>query len=242
MTEKLYWQDMYLRSFDAKVTNVSGNEITLDRTAFYPAGGGQPKDTGTITVKSRSYNIIDLKKNGEDIVHVSDTPIDASPGDTVHGEINWDLRYAYIRHHTAIHLIDAIVETEPKPGIFTGGMMYENKAHFDLDMEGLNREKAQELIDKANKAGLEGHDVVAKFISREDALKIPSLSRTKPGAELIAKLDTIRVVEIVGLDTQADGGLHVRNTREIGTIRLNKFDNKGTHRKRVEITLENPQQ
>lgn len=238
MTEKLYWSNMYLKDFGSMVVSANGKDIILDRTAFYPTGGGQPCDTGRITIDDRSYNIIDVKKAGNEVIHTSDSEINAKVGEKVYGVIDWDRRMAFMRHHTAIHVLDAVIEKGDRPAKFTGAMMYLDRAHFDVDMADLNRELAQQFIDKANKIVDEGHDVVARYISKEEAMKISDLSRTEPGRQLISTLDTIRVVEIVGIDTQADGGLHVKNTKDIGKIKLSGFDNKGSHRKRIEITLE----
>jgi misacylated tRNA(Ala) deacylase len=237
MTEKLYWRDMYQKEFEARVVKVLGNSVVLDRTCFYPTGGGEPNDTGRLMINGAEYGITDVKKEGEEITHYSGTAFNAKAGDAVRGVIDWDRRYAYMRLHTAIHLLDAVVEKFYASGMITGGQIYDDRARIDIDMQGLNREKLQEILDKTNSIAREGREVVARMISREEALKDPRLARTEPGKALINSLDSIRVVEIVGLDEQADGGMHVRNTSEIGAITLSKYENKGSHNKRVEITL-----
>lgn len=236
MTEKLYWKDMYAKEFEAKVVSSKGNELILDRTLFYPTGGGQPNDTGKIIYNGAEYNVIDVRQDG-DIVHVLDKEINAKEGDTLKGIIDWERRYKLMRYHTAIHLLDAVIEKNYSAGMLTGGQIYEDRARIDIDMPDLNREKAEQILEEANKVASEGHDVIARFIPKEEALKIERLARTETGKELIKNLDEVRVVEIKDLDMQADGGTHVKNTKEIGTIKLSKFENKGKHNKRVEIVL-----
>ncbi len=237
MTEKLYWKDAYMTEFEAKVTKVDGKRLYLDKTAFYPAGGGQPNDAGRMSVNGKEYKIVDVKKERDEIMHISDTDFDATPNQTAKGMIDWDRRYACMRLHTTVHLIDAVFEKFYTSGMLTGGQIYPDRARFDVDMVGLTREKVQEILDKTNLIAKEGHDVVSKVISREEALSDQRLVRTEPGRELIKSLETVRVVEIVGVDEQADGGTHVKNTREIGEIRLNEYINKGTHNKRIEVVV-----
>jgi misacylated tRNA(Ala) deacylase len=237
MTEKLYLRDAYLREFDARVVRVSGNAVVLDRTAFYPEGGGQPNDKGTITINNSTYNVLGLEKDGDDIVHILDKETGVGAGSTAEGKIDWAHRYACMRYHTALHTIDGIIETVYKSGMITGGQIYPDRARMDIDMPDLNKEKVAEILDRTNSVAREGHDVLIKEIGRADALAIPSLSRTEPGRRLLEKLESVRVVEIVGVDTQADGGTHVKNTNEIGTIALSSYENKGARRKRIEIVL-----
>ncbi|MGC8710028.1 MAG: alanyl-tRNA editing protein AlaXM [Candidatus Micrarchaeia archaeon] len=237
MTEKLYWNDMYAKEFDAKVIAARGNELVLDKTLFYPTGGGQPNDTGRIIHNGVEYKVTDVKGSNDDIVHFLDNAIDAHSGDSITGIIDWERRYMIMKYHTAIHLLDAIIEKNYGSGMLTGGQIYEDRARIDIDMQDLNREKAQEIIDTTNKVAAEGHEVIARFITRDEALKMPRLARTDPGSELIKNLDVVRVVEIKDVDVQADGGTHVSNTKEIGSIELSKYENKGKHSKRVEITI-----
>ena len=238
MTEKLYWNDAYAKEFSAKITKINGNEVVLDKTLFYPTGGGQPNDTGKITCNGNEYKVVDVKSNNDEIIHVLDRNPDAQVGDTVSGAIDWNRRYKLMRLHSAIHLIDGILENKYNSSMITGGQIYEDRARIDIDMQELNREKAEELISEANKVAKEGHEIQARFIPRDEALKIERLARTETGKELIKNLDVVRVVEIKDLDMQSDGGTHVKNTNEIGTIKLSKFENKGKHSKRIEIVLE----
>lgn len=237
MTEKLYWKDMYQKEFEAKVTRVDGSSVVLDQTCFYPTGGGEPNDTGKLIINGTEYEIVDTKKEGDDIRHFGNKPFDAGVGDSVKGIVDWNRRYACMRLHTAIHLLDAVVEKYYSSGMITGGQIYPEKARIDIDMPELNREKLQEIVDKTNAMAKEGHEVFAKEIPREEALKIERLARTEPGKALINSLEHVRIVGIGEIDVQADGGTHVKNTKEIGEIRLGKYENKGSRHKRVEITV-----
>ncbi|MGB9732444.1 MAG: alanyl-tRNA editing protein AlaXM [Candidatus Micrarchaeia archaeon] len=238
MTEKLYWQDPYAKEFNAKIAKLNGNEVILDRTLFYPGGGGQPNDMGKLVCNGEEYRVVGARVENDDIVHILDRQLNAKEGDEVKGEIDWERRYKLMRLHTAIHLLDAVIEKKYSSGMLTGGQIYEDRARIDIDMQDLNREKAAEIISEANKVAEEGHEVIARFIPKDEALKIERLARTETGKELIKNLESVRVVEISGIDMQADGGTHVRNTKEIGKIILSKFENKGKHNKRVEIILE----
>jgi len=188
MTEKLYWNDAYAKEFSAKITKINGNEVVLDKTLFYPTGGGQPNDTGKIICNGSEYRVVDVKSNDDEIIHVLDKNLDAHVGDTVNGVIDWDRRYKLMRLHSAIHLIDGILENKYKSSMITGGQIYEDRARIDIDMQELNKEKAEELISEANKVAKEGHEIQARFIPRDEALKIEGLARTETGTELIKKL------------------------------------------------------
>jgi misacylated tRNA(Ala) deacylase len=238
LVEKLFWKDAYLRDFSAKVTLVNGNSVTLDRTAFYPTGGGQPHDTGIITVKGKGHNVIEVVHSGDEILHILDSVDGIAPGDEAAGHINWERRNRLMRYHTAIHMLSATVSVHYPESKFTGGMIYEDKAHADFDCPSLNRDIASKIVEELQQRISESHPVSSKFISPEEASLMPGLVKTKPGEELTKSLSEIRIVDISDVDIEADGGTHVANTIELGKVRLSKFDNKGAHRKRIEITLE----
>lgn len=237
MTRKLYWEDAYLKQFSAKVQSVTeSGGIILGQTAFYPTSGGQPNDTGTMVLGNETFTVKDVKKTGDDVIHI----LDRQPADPIGKEvkctIDWDRRYGHMRHHTAIHIIDGIIEKEYK-GTATGGQIYSNRARIDFDLPGLNTEMATEIIKKAQAVVDENHKTSARIVTQADALQMPNLARTEPGRELIKMLPEVRVLDIVGFDEQMDGGTHVASTKEIGTIKLNKIENRGTHSKRMEISL-----
>ncbi|VVB76925.1 Alanyl-tRNA editing protein AlaX-M [uncultured archaeon] len=239
MTRRLYWQDAYLKEFDSEAERAEANRIVLRETAFYPTGGGAPHDTGVLTLNGTEVKVVDVIKEGEDIIHVLDSAVEISSGDRVHGAIDWNRRYSIMRYHTALHLLDAIVERGHPNCRITGGQIFVDRARMDLDFPELNRELLQKIIDETNGAALEGHAVFSKEITRAEALKMPNLARTEPGRLMIMGMDTVRLIEIEGLDVQMDGGVHVANTREIGRILFNAYENKGSHRKRVDVVLEN---
>ncbi|MGC8568911.1 MAG: alanyl-tRNA editing protein [Nitrososphaeria archaeon] len=236
MTELLYLTDSYLKEFEATVVEDLGEALVLDRTAFYPGGGGQPNDTGYIEVDGRRLEVLSVEKAENKVLH--HVKHEGSLLNVrVKGVINWPRRYSFMKYHTAIHLIDAVLRNYYGKAFLTGGQIYEDKARIDVDFPELKREMLPELETRVNHEISEGREVVVKFLSRDEAMKIPEIARTKPGQELLMKLDVVRVVEIVGLDAQMDGGTHVRNTREIGAIRMVKFENKGAHNKRIEFVL-----
>ncbi len=237
MIEKLYWKDAYVKEFDATVIGVNGNVISLDRTAFYPTGGGQLNDTGIIVVKGREYKVTDVKKEADEIMHFLESADGITVGDMAHCVIDWERRYSLMKYHTAIHVLSAMLARHQSDVKFTGGMIYVDKAHGDFDCPSLNKELAAMVVQEMQKVISEGHEVTSRFITHEEAIKIPNLIKTQPGEELTKGLEKIRIVEIEGVDLQADGGTHVHNTKELGTVLLKKFDNKGAHRKRIEIVL-----
>jgi misacylated tRNA(Ala) deacylase len=238
MTEKLYWKDAYLKEFKAKIMEIDGNFIILDKTVFYPTGGGQPCDTGKLIFKNLETKIIETKKREEEILHISENVLDAPIGEEVTGIIDWKRRYMHMRYHTAVHIIDGIIsKMEGHTGFSTGSQIYSDRARIDVDMPSLNKELGEEIIKKSNLIINENHKIIARELEKNEALKIPNLSRTAPGRELINKLDFVRVIDIENFDMQADGGTHVASTKEVGMISLIKLENKGKHSKRMEIVL-----
>jgi misacylated tRNA(Ala) deacylase len=241
LVEKIYLNDSYAKETDAKVTSISNKnekeiEIELDKTVFYPGGGGELPDTGIISFNGQENKVINTKKNGDNVIHIIEALPNFKVNDEVHCKIDWKKRYAYMRHHTAIHVISGIMESKYN-AMFTGGMISDMKSHFDFDMPELNRELAEQVIKESQLVINRNLNVVVKILSKEEALKIPNLVRTEPGRELLNKLETVRVVDIENFDVQMDGGTHVKNTKEIGIVNLSGFENKGSHRKRVEISL-----
>ena len=236
MVDKLFWKDQYMKEFDATVVASEGG-IELDRTAFYPTGGGQPCDFGTLTVDGKRISIADVKKEGDRIIHFAEAGARITTGSAVHGQIDWGRRYAHMRYHTLLHIVDGVVEKHYN-GKVTGGQIYEDRARMDFDIPMMDRQKADEIAAKAQEVIDENHPVTQKFLSVEEAAAIPNLSRTLPGNELLKTLDSIRVIDIEGFDMQLDGGTHVANTSEIGRIRLGSYESRGAHNKRVVFTIE----
>lgn len=239
MTDKLFLKDMYLKEFDAVVTAANENHVVLDRTAFYATGGGQPNDTGILKTPSGELKVVDVRKEGDEVIHTLETGQTITPGTKVHGEIDWDRRYSHMRFHSAIHVMDGIVTRKHgDQGLLTGGQIYEDRARIDMDMGDFNRELVEKILEECNTFISEGHRIHEKEVSRDVALKMENLARTEPGRRLIESLDTIRLIIIDDLDEQADGGTHVADSREIGKMVLSKVESKGKRNKRIGFTLE----
>lgn len=237
MVEKIYLVDQYLKELDANVISVNGQLVELDKTIFYPGGGGQPCDTGEIRINDIDYKVVEVRKTNDSIIHILDKAPSAKKNDIAICRIDWDKRYAYMRHHTALHVIGGVLENGHSNGKITGGQIYSTRAHLDFDLTSLNRELALKILEEAQRVIDGNKSVRAKILAKDEALKIPNLIRTDPGRDIFKNLEEIRVIEIDGFDMQLDGGLHVSNTKEIGKLSLARFENKGAHRKRVEIEL-----
>ncbi len=236
MTRKLYWEDAYLKEFSAVVKASESNMVIFDQTAFYPTSGGQLNDTGKIISEGKEYCVVDVKEKDGEILHFLDRESELVNGAVVSCSINWERRYALMRYHTALHVLCAVVENNYN-GRWKGGMIYTDKAHVDFDLPSLNSELAEKIVEEANRIIKEKHKVSSRFLPKEEAMANPSLAKTEPGRELIKKLDVVRVVEIENFDIQMDGGTHLHNTEEIGMLKLSEFSNKGSNRKRVEISI-----
>ena len=235
-TELLYASDAYLRSFDATVSSITADgAVILDQTAFYPTGGGQPHDLGTLTWDGGSAQVVEVRKLGAEVIHRLEGQ--APPvGTRVHGEVDWDRRYALMRHHTALHSMSGVIY-QLFGATVTGGQMYPDRARMDFLLPDLSSERLRRIEERTNELLEEGHPVSIRFLPREEAFQIPDLIRTK--ANLLPEgIEIIRVVNIEGVDQQADGGTHVANTREVGRVRITGSENKGKGNKRLEIVLE----
>jgi len=236
-TELLYATDAYVRSFDATVQHVTPEDgVVLDRTAFYPTGGGQPHDLGTLTWEGRASSaVLEVRKSGDQVVHKLDG--DVRPvGVRVRVEIDWPGRYALMRHHTALHSMSGVIY-QLFGATVTGGQMYPDRARMDFQLPDLSQERLQRIADRTNELLEEGHPVFVRLLPRAEAFQIPDLIRTRVNL-LPEGIETIRVVNIEGIDQQADGGTHVANTREVGRVRMAGSENKGKGNKRLEIVLE----
>jgi misacylated tRNA(Ala) deacylase len=239
MTELLYQTDSYTKEFDARVASVLQTEraVTLDRTAFYPGGGGQPCDFGTLTVDGVTYPVNKVKKQGEDLLHIlgGDEPL-PSEGAAAYGSLDWRRRYQLMRTHTALHILCGTVFRD-YGALVTGGEMEPGRGRLDFEFETMRGELVREIEAAINKEAARGREIRVKILPREEAFQIPDLIRTKINL-LPAGITHVRTVEIVGLDLQADGGTHVRNTNEVGTIRVADYKSKGAINKRIYIEIE----
>ncbi len=232
MTDLLYQTDSYLREFDAVVTRVSPEEhaIILDRTAFYPGGGGQPNDIGMLN----SQPVTKVRKLGDEVLHAVEGDLPAV-GSSVHGVLDWDRRYKLMRTHTAMHILCGVVFRD-YGALVTGGDMEPLKGRMDFEFERLQRELVTVIEAAVNHEVKNGRDVRVQILPREQAFQIPDLIRTKINL-LPEGIQQVRTVEIVGLDLQADGGTHVRNTSEVGHIRVADYKSKGASNKRIYVEI-----
>ena len=240
MTELLYATDAYLKEADSTVQEVRDGAVILDRTVFYATGGGQPHDTGSLTWTgaggtTHQCRVVEVKKQGPDVLHKIDGDA-PEPGTAVHGQIDWDRRYALMKHHTALHSMSGVIY-RLHGALVTGGQMYVDRARMDFALEDLSPEKLQAIEDETNRLMSEGHPVHVSILPREEAFAIPDLIRTNINL-LPPAIQEVRVVTIEGIDQQADGGTHVANTREVGRVRITKTENKGRINKRLEIVVE----
>ncbi|MEM7825538.1 MAG: alanyl-tRNA editing protein AlaXM [Candidatus Aenigmatarchaeota archaeon] len=229
MTRKLFWEDSYLKEFEAKVIRIEENKIILDQTCFYPRGGGQPCDVGEI----EGIKVLETLKEGEEIIHFLEKKPSFKVNDVVKGKIDWERRYKLMRMHTAAHIISAVINKETG-ALITGNQLDLEKSRIDYSLENFDRNLIEKCIEKANEIAYKGLEVKSYFLKREDAEKIPSITKLAKG---LPNLEEFRIVEIVGLDLQADGGTHVKNTREIGEIKIAEMENKGKDNRRIYFFL-----
>ena len=236
-TKLLYHEDSYLKRFDATVVAVDGNALALDRTAFFPGGGGQMADRGTLVWQGRALPVVGMAKRGDVVWHEVDASGGALPtvGDPVTGELDWDFRYRMMRTHTALHILCGVIFRDFGAQV-TGGQMYPDKARMDFAMETFSPDTVRLIEQCVNDAVAADHPIKVYTLPRAQAFEIPDLIRTKINL-LPPEIQTIRIVEIVGLDLQADGGTHVQSTCEVGGIKVIKTENKGRANKRMEIEL-----
>jgi misacylated tRNA(Ala) deacylase len=235
-TKLLYHENSFMFECTATVVAVEGDEIALDATVFYPGGGGQLPDHGTISWENKREigNVIALNKRADVVWHTLDC-LPPSIGTEVVCTIDWDFRYRMMRTHTALHILCGTIWKEFGVQV-TGGQMYPDRARMDFAMEDLNKERLAYIEQKINEAVQADYPIRVYTLPREKAFEIPDLVRTKVNL-LPPEMEEIRIVEIVGLDLQADGGTHVSHTREVGGIRITKSENKGRINKRLEIKL-----
>ena len=232
MTEELFREDSYLQACDATVTAVDGNRVVLDRTVFYPLGGGQPGDTGRLTWEATAADIVDTRYDDAGrICHcvAEGQPVPA-PGQAVHAELDWERRYRHMRMHTAMHLLGAVL----RYGV-TGGNITSEKSRLDFDME--------DTVDKAAvgtaMAALVAadHGVSCRWITDRELDAQPELVRTMSVQPPRGK-GRVRLLEIEGVDLQPCGGTHLRSTSEVGAVRIGKVEKKGKRNRRVNIHLD----
>lgn len=231
MTKKLFWDDAYIKEFTATVTSVDGTQIVLDQTAFHPHGGGLVGDTGSL----ENVKVLDTTKGENDsVVHIVDSVAAMNVGRQVHGLIDWDRRYRIMRMHTSAHLLSSIFNKETG-ALITGNQIEPDKSRIDFSLENFDREKMLAHCQQANDAIAKSPPVKTYFMKREEAIKIPGIIKLATAAP--PDVQELRIVEIEGYDTQADGGVHVKSLSEIRKIEPVKFENKGKSNRRLYFTI-----
>jgi misacylated tRNA(Ala) deacylase len=239
MTELLYQTDAYLQEFDAAITGVdeAARALILDRSAFYPGGGGQPCDHGSLLAAGRTFPVEKVKKHGDDVLHYLGG-IDALPSVNIicHGTLDWARRYKLMRTHTAMHILCGTVFRDYKAQV-TGGDMEPLKGRMDFEFETMRGELVKDIEAAVNLEVQQKRELRVRILPREEAFQIPDLIRTKINL-LPEGIMQVRTVEIVGLDLQADGGTHVANTSEVGRIRVVDYKSKGAINKRIYVEIE----
>jgi len=226
----LYLEDNYMKEFDTVVKEAKEKFIVLDNTAFYPNSGGQPYDTGKlITENNETYEVVYVGKFNDNISHEVDKE-GLKAGDKVKGIIDWNRRYKLMRHHTAAHVVSAVIHNKTG-ALITGNQKSEDKVRIDFNLENFDKEKMIRDAEEANKYVGEDISVKKYFISREELMKDPSLIKLKD--KMPPDVEEFRIVEIPGLDKQPCGGTHVDNLKEIGKIKIIKAQNKGKNNRRI---------
>ncbi|MGD8457819.1 MAG: alanyl-tRNA editing protein [Anaerolineales bacterium] len=238
MTELLYLTDSYVKEFKANViaTKPDIHGLILDRSAFYPGGGGQPADSGKIKTENQSYPISRVKRIDGEYVHIIEGENDLpSVGEVVLGSIDWDRRYHLMRTHTAMHILCGVVFRDYGAQV-TGGNMEPLKGRMDFEFETMRHELVADIETAINQEVNASRPTKIRILPREEAFQIPDLIRTKINL-LPEHINEVRVVEIEGLDIQADGGTHVKNTSEVGKLKIVDYKSKGKINKRIYLEI-----
>ena len=235
MTDILCYQDSYLQEFTATVTAVTGKGVVLDRTAFYPGGGGQPPDTGILKADDAEYMVKRISRDKGSYVHEIEGSDAPDVGTDIHGTLDWERRYQLMRTHTALHILCGVVWRDYGAQV-TGGNMTPMRARMDFELESMSADFAERVEELINAEVAAARDVYISVLPREEAFQIPDLIRTKINL-LPPQITEVRIVDIQGLDLQADGGTHVANTSEVGNIRVAGRESKGRINKRLRIEV-----
>ena len=226
MTDLLFHKDSYLQSTNATVIKiVEDNGIVLDRTVFYPGGGGQPHDLGVISIGNQNVAVTKVQNVKGEVIHWVEDNHGITTGQSVTAEIDWDRRYTLMRTHTALHILCGVVWRDYKAQV-TGGDMQPGTARMDFEFENMTAEFAEQIEDTINREVNDNRTIEVNFLTREQANQVPDLIRTKINL-LPEAISEIRTIDISGLDLQADGGTHVKNTSEVGFIKVTGHESKG---------------
>ena len=233
--EILCYSDSYLKECKSKVMEVNDHGVVLDQTIFYPGGGGQPSDNGKLILENNEYLVKGVKRIDGQIVHLIEG---AKPeiNSEVNSLIDWDKRYKLMRTHTALHILCGVIWRDYSASV-TGGDMKPLAGRMDFELEEMSADFSKEVEEKINREVSEKRNIKIYQLPRDEAFQIPDLIRTK--INLLPKgIEFVRIVDIEGLDLQADGGTHVHNTSEVGYIKMIGHESKGKSNKRLRIEVE----
>ena len=239
MTELLYLTDSYIQNFSATITGIDqeNSGVILDQTAFFPGGGGQQADSGTLTIAGTTYTIKRARRIGGKFIHqFSEGLPSIMVGVQVEGHLDWERRYQIMRTHTAMHILCGVIFRDYGASV-TGGNMEPCKGRMDFEFKTMQRELVDEINMSINIEVGKARPVNTRILPRDEAFQIPDLIRTKINL-LPEGIQEVRVVEIEGLDLQADGGTHVHNTSEVGQIRVVDYKSKGKINKRIYVEID----
>jgi misacylated tRNA(Ala) deacylase len=239
VSDNICYRDAYAREIEAEVVAVDpeSSAVLLDRTVFYPGGGGQPADAGTLEgVSGGSWHVTGARKRDEDIWHTLDSETEPPvAGTRVTARLDWDRRHALMRTHSALHVLCGVVWRDHQASV-TGGNMEPLAGRMDFEFETMAGELVAEIERRVNAEVAADREIRVAVLPRDDAFAIPDLIRTKINL-LPEGITEVRTIEIVGLDLQADGGTHVSRTSEIGTVRVTGYESKGRINKRIRIAV-----
>lgn len=236
VTKILAHINAYQKSMKTVVKEILTEGVELEETVFYPGGGGQPSDTGLLKFDDIDLNVHGMKRIGNQLIHLTDGP-KPRVGQIIEGVIDWDRRYQLMRTHTALHILCGVIWRDFGVQV-TGGNMKPLEARMDFELEEISSDFAITVQKAIDIEVAKKREITVKFLPRKEAFKIPDLIRTKINL-LPPNIQEVRIVEIVGLDIQADGGTHVSNTIDIGKIRIIGHESKGKRNKRLRIRVEN---
>jgi misacylated tRNA(Ala) deacylase len=239
-TELLYATDAYRRRFDAEVVEVDrdGGRLALVRTAFYPGGGGQPHDIGELVWDGGRAPVARVSREGDTVWHALDVDPDALPdvGTAVDAALDWERRHLLMRTHTALHILCGVIWSDFGVPV-TGGNMEPGKGRLDFELDAMSVELGARVERRINEEIERAREIMVDFVERDAADRDPALVRTK--ANLIpASVEVLRVIDIKGLDRQADGGTHVASTAEVGRVAVVKTESKGKANKRIRLAVQ----
>lgn len=235
MTKLLCLDDAYLKTAKAMIVKKLQNGFVLNQTIFYPQGGGQPGDTGTISRNGETIKVTDTKKVDGEVVHILKKVPEWNEGNEVELAIDWSRRFNFMRMHTSAHVLAGIIN-QMTGKLITGNQLGETQSRMDFEVEKFDQEFLNEIQEKVNEVLQQELDIKVSALPREEAMKIPSLFRLKD--VLPKNLEVFRIVSIGDFDVQADGGTHPHNTREVGKIKITKHENKGAQNRRIYWELE----